>query len=55
LELAFVTEMLAEKRVPEATLSVNLIDQDSIWVGFIVEDTLFVRASSWSNVDVRER
>jgi len=54
LELAFVTEMLAEKRVPEATLSVSLIDQDSVWVGFISQDTLFVRASSWTNVDVRE-
>jgi hypothetical protein len=47
--------MLAEKRVPEATLSVSLIDQDSVWVGFIYQDTLFVRASSWKTVDVRER
>ncbi|CAM0138479.1 unnamed protein product [Umbelopsis sp. WA50703] len=53
-ELSFVTEMLAEKRVPEATLSVSLIDQDSVWVGFIYQDTLFVRASSWKTVDVRE-
>jgi len=46
--------MLAEKRVPEATLSVSLIDQDSVLVGFICQRTLFVRASSWTNVDVRE-
>ncbi|CAO3672618.1 unnamed protein product [Umbelopsis ramanniana] len=46
--------MLAEERVPEATLSVSLIDQDSVWVGFIHQHTLYVRASSWTIVDVRE-
>jgi hypothetical protein len=55
LEQAFVREMLAEERVPEATLSVSLIDQDSVWVGFIHQHTLYVRASSWTMVDVRER
>jgi len=53
-ELAFVREMLAEKRIPEATFSVSLIDQDNLWVGFIYHGTLFVRASKLKTMNVRE-